>query len=118
MYARCSTADQTAAVSRALDVFRQECPLIFDRWGDVDRASASFHRIVVPIARTEAFGWSNEVRLEMVVGGDRLTYYLGAGHTPGILAKKASAQQLCPMPVKAGEDSLKPAAELAFLDGV
>lgn len=125
------TADQAAAIQQSLEIFQRECPLVFEHWRDVDRATASFHRVVAPIYRTETLGWTNEVRLELVIAGQphsipgdidasghRLTYYLGGGRSPGILAKKTQAKQLCPMPAGGGEDSPKPVAELAFLDSV
>jgi len=118
------TPDQAKIARQAIDTFTGACAPLAADLHDAKQAEAK----IVDAAcewdqRCQAYGWHKQLVVTVTMrddadqaAGQTLTYYLGAGKRPGILAQKPAAQRLCAMPTDADRDVLKPAPALAALD--
>lgn len=113
---------------KALVAFIKSCDaLTKTHWEDVQEARAVAQEEYASY-RTRGYGWNqhvevavrfNKVAKTLPEGSDRtLTYFVGGGKKPGIIAQSQLAQTLCGMkPDPKGADVFKPVAEMAVLDG-
>lgn len=125
---------QTAAISKedaekAVAIFVDQCkPLTGEYRTDIASAKAKAQNGFADY-RIQGYGWKAEIEIqirtvdnpkdipnELMSAGQMLTYYVGGGVKPGIIAKSRKAQALCGMTVNpTGGDVFKPVPALSFL---
>jgi hypothetical protein len=125
-------------IIRANSYLSKTCPAIPQYWSDVQEAAISYEWVPPDLRtityQTQDYGWDRFLRYSirfadqprklprsrevfLYITGQTLWFELGAGSSPGILARKAGSHLLCG--VEPGSaDVLIPVAELEFLNGL
>jgi hypothetical protein len=133
-----TNTDDIEMASQAIKVFLNKgCPDLAKYAGDVESFEATIGAEPVAGYRTEKFGWTKEIDLQIRISqdatrippdsyarGHTLHYYLGAGTTPGVIIQKDQSYALCgakegswQFPFgRPGGDGILSLPSLAFID--
>lgn len=125
-----SSVKEDVAV-KAVQAFLAACSPLADKyWSDVVSAKAKAYETYASY-RVRDYGWPVEIEVEIQLKenpssipdtfqawGHRVSYFIGGGKKPGIIAQKRQAQALCGMvPDPNGKDVFKSVPGMTVIDG-